>query len=1163
MNKSKKDTAAHIAYLSAHPVAQKHSFSTNVKSLTGYLTAGRYNNFRQLPYIKTLLFGCFWICFGTSYAQTYYISSLNGDDNNNGTSPGTAWATIERVNKVIPSLKPGNSVLFERGGIYYGSMSFWNVSGSENNPITFGAYGLGEMPMISGAKQVTGWQQIDGNLWKANVPDRPDNIDILFMDGKKYYPARFPNQGYRTVTDHYSGGMQDNTLNFPDGYWNGATVAFKVHDWEIRRDTVSRSYSDGRIDKIGDNVDKIPDAGWGFFFQNHIHALDTIGEWVYNKHDATLTLCTNKNPNGQRIEYMDAKYGMEIGYPGVRDCYIHIEGLCFRHYRKYSIYALNGKNLEIRRNKFVDCWAGPGIGGFDKCRISENTITDVENIGVTVGNLTDSRIHGNIIRRIGTSLDHGWSAGISMGMFANDHTPNDRCEITMNIMDSIGYNAMFVMFTQNTVVKNNVINYSMLCLSDGGAIYFGYNPATPRIFLGNQIIGNIIMNTIGNSDGTPYKNNSYYWRHGIYLDDGTGNVTVKGNTVVNSGGGIFFHGAHHNLVRDNVLYNNSVSNFIAQDEKDKNTLAITGNDVQHNYMYQNGWSTYLMSMIYPDILVSSNKIDNNYISAPFSPQFASMLGVVNRTEWSVKTDFDLHSRAEPVPYELSGAGSPEEYAVLVYNPTPKDTVIVLDHTYMSFDSVVHTGSISLQPYKSAILFRYQAPVDLLDAPVGDDHLCIGASAKYQVAASLHLADVDTIVWTISPPAAGLIKSVSGDNGSVVEFTWLPNFLPSPVQLTYSARMNNGSNCASRPLIVSLNQDTGRPPTPSGPTDITNASSPDVYTATNPGKAEIEWIISPGAGTLSPYDHHGNAVTVIWKPNLLGRYTITYRLRNSCGEWGAEAFPLYYYFQTAAPDGPGNVCEGVRTCFTAPAYTDIRRGFTWVLEPATAGYLESNGNEACVTLNQSAANGTVSLYYTGLNSLYRSFQSPAITLTLGSLPATPAKPTGPDKVYLNRPAETYQATSTGIQYEWKVTPSQAAEIQNPTSEKPTILWGPAYLGEATVEYRVRNDCGWSEMSDPLAVQIHQSDVLENIPEIFTPNGDGFNDTWDIPAIHLYPEAMVRIYNRAKKLMVEFKGAQMPWDGRDRNGNLLESGYYLYQVELKKDGKVVSGYVTILR
>jgi gliding motility-associated-like protein len=117
---------------------------------------------------------------------------------------------------------------------------------------------------------------------------------------------------------------------------------------------------------------------------------------------------------------------------------------------------------------------------------------------------------------------------------------------------------------------------------------------------------------------------------------------------------------------------------------------------------------------------------------------------------------------------------------------------------------------------------------------------------------------------------------------------------------------------------------------------------------------------------------------------------------------------------------------------------------------------------------------------------------------------------------------------------------------------------------SVSFRVRDASGNEAIciSTIRLEQIFPSN-LGDIPDIFTPNGDGFNDTWEIPGIDQYPEATIRIYNRAKKLAVELKGAQMPWDGRDLNGNLLESGYYLYLIELRKGGKIISGYVTILR
>ena len=658
--------------------------------------------------IRAALYGCFLLQTCILQAQTYYVSP-SGNDANNGTSPSTAWATIERVNKATSSLKSGNAVLFERGGTYYGSLQTWNVSGTESNFITFGAYGEGEAPIFSGAKQISGWEQIGGNLWRAKVPESAVNIDILFIDGRKYYPARYPNNGYKTVTNRYSGGMQDNTMNFPDGHWDGATVAFKVYAWEIRRDTVARSYSDGRIDKFGDNADKIPDAGWGFFFLNHINAIDIIGEWVHKKQDATVILCTDKNPNGQLIEYMDVKYGINLQYPWAvpNDCYIRIENIHFRHYLEQGIRSFCGKRLEIRHNIFTDSWVGIGIGDHDECIISENIFSDLERRGIEIGNMKNSRILNNDIRRIGMSLDHGGSAGISIGMFANTHTPNDGCEISGNRIKHVGYNGIFAHFSQNLLVSNNVIDSCMLCLSDGGGIYFGYNPYAYPTFKNNRIVGNIVTNIIGNTDGTIH-NLPYPWRHGIYLDDGTGYVTVQGNTVINSGSGVFLHGGHHNTVLDNVLYNNSSANFIAQDERDKDVFAITGNEVRHNYMYQNGWETYFTMITYPDIFSSTNRIDNNYISAPFSQRFArTNAGMINsKAIWSERTGFDLQSQSEPVSYTESGATSPEEYAIVVYNPTQRDTAINLKGTYIDFEGRTYSNSISLQPFKSAILFKY-------------------------------------------------------------------------------------------------------------------------------------------------------------------------------------------------------------------------------------------------------------------------------------------------------------------------------------------------------------------------------------------------------------------------------------------------------------------------
>jgi hypothetical protein len=84
-------------------------------------------------------------CSGTCY----YVSPT-GNDSNNGTSPTAPWRTIAKVHSFEPSLRPGDSVLFQRGGVWSEQLSISNVHGTASAPITFGNYGSGNLPVIDG-----------------------------------------------------------------------------------------------------------------------------------------------------------------------------------------------------------------------------------------------------------------------------------------------------------------------------------------------------------------------------------------------------------------------------------------------------------------------------------------------------------------------------------------------------------------------------------------------------------------------------------------------------------------------------------------------------------------------------------------------------------------------------------------------------------------------------------------------------------------------------------------------------------------------------------------------------------------------------------------------------------------------------------------------------
>ena len=82
----------------------------------------------------------------------------------------------------------------------------------------------------------------------------------------------------------------------------------------------------------------------------------------------------------------------------------------------------------------------------------------------------------------------------------------------------------------------------------------------------------------------------------------------------------------------------------------------------------------------------------------------------------------------------------------------------------------------------------------------------------------------------------------------------------------------------------------------------------------------------------------------------------------------------------------------------------------------------------------------------------------------------------------------------------------------------------------------------------------------VPDVFTPNGDGINDEWEIRNVQFHPFQQAVIYNRYGQVIYECKNEFIPWDGRI-NGEIIQ-GTYLYQITFDAEN-IKYGQVTVLQ
>ncbi|MDB5158934.1 MAG: Gliding motility-associated C-terminal protein [Mucilaginibacter sp.] len=190
----------------------------------------------------------------------------------------------------------------------------------------------------------------------------------------------------------------------------------------------------------------------------------------------------------------------------------------------------------------------------------------------------------------------------------------------------------------------------------------------------------------------------------------------------------------------------------------------------------------------------------------------------------------------------------------------------------------------------------------------------------------------------------------------------------------------------------------------------------------------------------------------------------------------------------------------------------------------------------------------------ITCIYTSVNSCADTITKNiTVKPIPTVDAGPNVTILAGGTTTLHATASGdnVTYSW----FPVIGLSDSTIPNPAVSLTD---NDVTYTLTVTNEEGCS-VTDSMTVKVLQ---LPLVPNTFTPNNDGINDTWEIKYLDTYTECTVDVFNRYGQKVYTSVGYKIPWNGRFNNSE-LPVGVYYYIINPKHGRKLLSGYVTIIR
>ncbi len=625
--------------------------------------------------------------------NSYYFSSSNGDDSRSvsqAQQPGTPWKSLSKLNQVFAQLKPGDSVLFKRGDVFYGSIVA-GQSGVAGSPVVLAAYGQGNDPVISGFSKLSGWKSTGKGIWQAPCQGCGLRVNMVAIGQQAQPMGRYPKSGYLRIQGHVANTSftDDNLANGPD--WTGADVVIRKNRFILDRNIILSQQGNSISYKGGAFYP--PTDKYGYFIQNDIRTLTQNGDWYYDPRGHVMNMYFDAgNPPGEILAS-----GIDTLVYIRHKVFLVFSGLVFQGSNGNGFYLDDVANIVITHCRILFS----GLDGvyairannldFDNLVIDHSNDDGINLIGA--GNLVSDCVvgHSGAIPGMGNG-EHSY---IGIQIDGSNNT------VQYNTVDTTGYVGIFFWHSTNTVVRDNSIDYFCFVKDDGGGIYTwsGEIDSNARRDAG-IVTGNIVLNGITASAGTDSAHASI--ANGIYLDENTSGIEVSNNTVAHCTSGIFVHNSHEVTVKNNTLYDNGAQIEVRRSQM---KAALRNNDISGNTAVaaKGDQTVVLMSSgVGGDVSTYAGLHDNHYLQVGGKGNFfftsvrqdgktTNVKGTLN--DWQAKYGKDMNS------VQSAPAGSVR----FEYNAGKKVKVVNLDRVYQDPGGKTYQGQLRLEPYTSVIL----------------------------------------------------------------------------------------------------------------------------------------------------------------------------------------------------------------------------------------------------------------------------------------------------------------------------------------------------------------------------------------------------------------------------------------------------------------------------